>query len=260
MNVLNLPDARKSVSIARELNKAALRLYGEHVTESGVNYAAMAASESFLAYRAAAEQLHLCDLGSLEEADRLAFLLNVYNALVIHGMVSLGVPSSPLANEGFFRNTAYRIGAHDFSLDDIEHGLLRGNQPHPSGKIFFSEQDPRLAWSLKKLDPRVHFALVCGAKSCPPIRLFTPERTDAALEAAARGFVSAETLVQPPNRVTLSSIFKWYGADFGATPREQLERIATWLPEDRAAELREVAKHPDLQVEYTKYNWETNQN
>ena len=52
-----------------------------------------------------------------------------------------------------------------FSLDDMEHGILRCNKPHPStGLCCFKESDPRLKYTMKVLDPRIHFALVCGAK------------------------------------------------------------------------------------------------
>lgn len=59
----------------------------------------------------------------------------------------------------------YNIGGRVYSLDDLEHGLLRGNKPHPStGKTAFHQGDPRLQFVISELDPRIHFALVCGAK------------------------------------------------------------------------------------------------
>lgn len=68
---------------------------------------------------------------------------------------------------------AYNLGGHVFSLDEMEHGILRANAPHPSGKrLLPDEADPRLKLAMKELDFRIHFALNCGAKSCPPIRLF----------------------------------------------------------------------------------------
>ena len=85
--------------------------------------------------------------------------------------------------EKFWGRTAYDIGGLVYSLDDIEHGVLRGmcvcvvvcytyvaigNKPHPSAsKRPFSEDDPRAKISLTSCDPRIHFALVCGAKVRP---------------------------------------------------------------------------------------------
>ncbi len=51
-----------------------------------------------------------------------------------------------------------------YSLDDIEHGILRCNRPHPGGDIMLTNEDPRLEFTMTTLDPRIHFALVCGAK------------------------------------------------------------------------------------------------
>ena len=59
------------------------------------------------------------------------------------------------------------------------------------------------------MDPRIHFALVCGAKSCPPIRVYTPESLDQGLEAAASGFCEGSVLVDKANNsVDMSMILK----------------------------------------------------
>ena len=77
----------------------------------------------------------------------------------------------------FWDRFCYNIGGHIYSLDDIEHGALRDNQGHPSsGKPRFDEGDPRIRAVCSPLDPRLHFALNCGARSCPPIRVYLEER------------------------------------------------------------------------------------
>ena len=62
--------------------------------------------------------------------------------------------------------------AFRFSLSDLEHGLLRGNK-RPPGRLskLWGKDDPRfpLAKALTPMDPRIHFALVCGARGCPPV-------------------------------------------------------------------------------------------
>ena len=62
-----------------------------------------------------------------------------------------------------------------YSLHDIESGILRANR-RPVATIFrpFSKTDPRLHIALPEPEPAIHFALVCGAKSCPPIKTYTP--------------------------------------------------------------------------------------
>ena len=77
---------------------------------------------------------------------------------------------------------AYNIGGHNLTLDEIEHGILRGNKPHPSNHqgppIFGDPADPRIRLAVTNFDPRIHFALNCGALSCPPIRIYTAEKLD----------------------------------------------------------------------------------
>ncbi len=76
----------------------------------------------------------------------------------------------------FFNYTSYVIGGHLYSLQDIENGVLRSNR---RGVGAFSKQfasgDPRLKVMLEKHEPLIHFALVCGAKSCPPIKTYSAE-------------------------------------------------------------------------------------
>lgn len=98
---------------------------------------------------------------------------------------SEGVPGNTISRIKFYTELGYYVGPHFYSLNDIEHGLLRGKSPGISflmcsgngvnpvtGAPQFDKGDPRLAF-ICELDPRIHFALVCGAKSCPPIRIFT---------------------------------------------------------------------------------------
>lgn len=68
----------------------------------------------------------------------------------------------------------YIIGAEIFTLDDIEHGILRSNS-----NMNMQLGDSRMKFIMDKpLDPRIHFTLNCGAKSCPPILVYTPELLD----------------------------------------------------------------------------------
>ena len=73
---------------------------------------------------------------------------------------------------------AYNVGGLLFTLDEIEHGVLRCNKGHPKDEKPMFEDDARKSLSLSFLDPRIHFALNCGATSCPPIRLLKIFRLD----------------------------------------------------------------------------------
>jgi hypothetical protein len=85
------------------------------------------------------------------------------------------------------------------NFSEIEHGVLRGNQKSPNPFLLgrpFGEKDPRISLAFKIVDPRVHFALVCGAKSCPPIRFFNAENLENGLKLAAESFCNDDGNVQ----------------------------------------------------------------
>ncbi|XP_078366756.1 uncharacterized protein LOC144650866 [Oculina patagonica] len=140
-------------------------------------------------------------------------------------MCESGLPNSVLEIENFWRRMSYNIGGYTFSLDDIEHGILRGNRPHPSGgKPLFADGDPRLRFTVSEVDPRIHFALVCGAK------------------------------------VTLSRIFLWYKIDFGLTEQECLRWISQHLVKEQQEKLKSLLEATDssIKINYSKYNWDLN--
>lgn len=72
----------------------------------------------------------------------------------------------------YYNHTNYSIGGMVYSLNDIEHGVLRGNQkPHTSYRRVFHRDDPRLQSAVVVWDPRIQFALCRGTRSCPPLQV-----------------------------------------------------------------------------------------
>src|SRR5688572_13380477 len=130
---LNTPTDETPVdpgAAAERLQAAMLRALGAQLDAGGrVDYGRLAASRDLADAAGAARALGGARPDALTgRGERLAFWINVYNALVVHGIVALGVRGSVLRSWNFFGRARYRIGGRDFSLDDIEHGLLRGNQ------------------------------------------------------------------------------------------------------------------------------------
>lgn len=147
---------------------------------------------------------------------RLAFWINVYNALAVHAIIALSVRRTVWEVLNFFGRVSYRVGPVVLSLEEIEHGILRGNRkrvlpPWPA----LRRGDPRLALAVEPLDPRVHFALTCGARSCPPIGVYSAGAIESQLEVATRNFVNQEVVLDRHGRLVCSKLFKWYRGDFG---------------------------------------------
>lgn len=167
--------------------------------------------------RALARRLHSVDPAALRGGDaRTAFWVNLFNALVLDTIAGFGVRRSVRESPGFFRRAAYRVGSERYSLEVIEHGLLRGNRPPlPGLPPPFRPGDPRVAFGPDRPDPRVHFALNCGARSCPPIAAYDAARLPEQLETAAAAFINAEGVREEDGGLTLSPLFQFYAEDFG---------------------------------------------
>jgi hypothetical protein len=268
-NVLNsMPlSARSPISsdLSVELKQAMDRLKAIATDESGrrMDYARLRASQEYKEYRqkcsALLQEFQPEKLPTIS-AQR-AFWINLYNALLIDAVITLGVQQSVAEGKlgilAFFRRAAYRIDGKRVSLEDLEHGILRGNQGHPllPGPQFASS-DPRMAWCLP-LDPRIHFALNCGSHSCPPIRVYSAGRLEVQLDQATRNFVDANVgLDEAKQLLVLSSIFQWYKGDFGG-PSGVISFVIDHLPLDsRRAWL---SKYRDqIRLRYAPYDWGIN--
>ncbi|MFZ4634425.1 MAG: DUF547 domain-containing protein [Saprospiraceae bacterium] len=161
-------------------------------------------------------------------ADKMAYWINAYNAFTVKLIVD-NYPTSKITNlDGGKPWDVKRIdlGGKKYSLNQIENEILR-----PQFK-----------------DARVHFALNCAAKSCPPLynRAFTAANLEKALTERTRRFLAdpnANTL--GVERVSVSKIFEWYAADFGKLP-EFLSKYSS------------VAVNANAAVDYREYDWGLN--
>ena len=153
-----------------------------------------------------------------------------------------------------FRRAGLRVGSQRYSLDVIEHGVLRVNRRPPyAPRRLLRRSDPRLAAAPSRLDPRVHFALNCGAASCPPIRSYAAQDIDRQLDLATCSYLAAEaTIDAEAATVTLPGLLRLYRRDFGSR-RAQLELLAKCRSGDQAAWLRENAAR--VRVRYSRFDW-----
>ncbi len=216
---------KPAATLAAEIKEVINRFKAEAMDDSGqhVDYARLRHSPAYRAYRRElTPQLRSIDPAALSDrAERLAFWINLYNALVIDAVIASGVQQS--VTEGrlglltFFRRAAYNIGGQRINLEELEHGIIRANKgPSYSPGPKFGPSDPRLAWVVSPVDPRIHFALNCASRSCPPIGVYTAPLLDRQLDLAAANFIAHEVEVAPDqNDLRLSHIFRWYADDFG---------------------------------------------
>ena len=226
-----------------------------------VNYRAMKGAPEYAAYLQKATLLRNFDLSQLKERqDKLAFWINLYNTMVIHGVIDWDIRESVKERNGFFTRLKYDIGGHLFSLSDIEHGILRGNSRPPYGLFKpFGHDDPRLTFGVTSLDPRIHFTLVCGSRSCPPIGFYTSERIEEQLELATASFINSPEveIIPSENLLRISQIFRWYRRDFGGSDTSIIQFLLQYLD---AGEKRDFlgAHQEAVRIRYRDYDWSLN--
>lgn len=229
--------------------------------EGRIAYDEMAGSRAYRRYVECSYNLKRFDLDTYKtRQEKMAFWLNLFNTMTIHGVIALSIRNSVKEVTHFFRRIQYQVGDYRFSADDIEHGILRANHRFPHSPLRpFGENDPRGKHIIGETDPRIHFALVCASASCPPIEIYTAERLDKDLEISGKTFLNAGgvRIDRRSRTVYLSRVFKWYAGDFGENAPERLMFIAPYLYEQE--DRRFIEKNAeDLKVKYLSYDWHLN--
>jgi hypothetical protein len=191
------------------------------------------------------------DLG--DDRERIAYWLNAYNAALLRELSGRRPRRNLLLERRLFSRPIHSAGGHTYSLDQIEHGLLRRNRRPPYAlRPTLRDGDPRLDAAPGRVDPRIHFALNCGARSCPAVHVYT-EDVDRELDAAARDYLAAETdLDESTGTLTLPGLTRFYRGDFGG-PDGELEFALDHLPDQVAGPARGLGE--GLRVRHSRYDW-----
>lgn len=177
---------------------------------------------------------------------RIGFWLNIYN-----GFTQVTLKNNPdqyKTRNSFFSNKQIKIAGQKLSLDDIEHGILRRSKIKWSegylSKIFPSKFEKM--FRVDSLDYRIHFALNCGAKSCPAIAFYKPENIDQQLDLAIKVYLSAECEYDTlTNVVKVPALMGWFRNDFGGKRNMQ-----TILKENDIIPQESFPK-----ISFKKYDW-----
>ncbi len=246
-------------------SEAYARVLSKHVDDRGlVDYRGLKADPADLdAFLVALARLDPGVYGGWSDREKIAFWINAYNALTLRVIAdhypirasvlrSLVYPRNSIRQiPGVWTELTFEVLGRSVTLDEIEHAILR--------KEF--------------REPRIHMALVCAARSCPPLRRepYAGEVLDRQLEDQTRRFL-ADTekfrLDEAARTVYLSPIFEWFGEDFlaaygpgrigsGRTDAERavLSFVAQRLPSGPGRKLAQRR----WTVSYLDYDWSLNE-
>lgn len=166
------------------------------------------------------ENSNLKDLTNQLKTDKqkLTFWINIYNAFI---QISLEENPEQYTDENrsdFFKTERVNIAGEKLSFDDIEHGIIRSSTSKMSmgyvKKIFRPEWERKLR--VEEIDWRIHFALNCGAKSCPPVAIYEVENLDRQLDFMTKSYLKEQTNYLTDSKTAETVVlFSWFRGDFG---------------------------------------------
>ena len=192
----------------------------------------------------------------LNRGEQRAFWTNMYNAVTVKVILDhdpidsireIDIASDVLSN-GPWKAKLVEVEGQELTLDDIEHRILRP------------------IWQ----DPRTHYAINCGAISCPNLheRAFTAANMEVTLDKLAKGYVNdPRGLEVIDGEVHASKIFEWFQVDFGGTEAAVLDHVRIYATDDLREKLSGITSITSYGYDWSlnklpreySYNWSLNQ-
>jgi hypothetical protein len=210
------------------------RLLGKYVTAGGVKYGAWKANAADVqAIQGVVDAIATANVSAMPKQEQLAFYINAYNAWILHeALAKYPTKSVKDALFTFFTGQRIKVAGEGMSFNRLEKEVIRS----------------------KFAEPRVHFALNCASRSCPPLNTepFRGDNLNAQLEKLAKAFVNSDKgvrLAADNKSAELSKVFDWYKDDFkseGGAVGFINKRRSSPLPND-------------VKISYQDYDWSLNE-
>ena len=174
---------------------------------------------------------------------KMAFWINIYNAYY-----QIIRKEEAINKSAVYSKKLFSIAGELLSLDDVEHGILRRYRYKYSLGYFANLLASKFVknYAVEKLDYRIHFALNCGAESCPPIAFYNVKDINEQLTRATKGFLEVESEFDDQKKIVhTTTLFKWFYADFGG--RNGIKKIY------KEQLNKDISQY---KIKYKKYSWE----
>jgi len=184
---------------------------------------------------------YLANVGDAKPAEmspdeRKAFYINAYNVIAIETL--LDNPGKKITDiDGAFNKKKHKLGGEMLTLDEIENKLREAK------------------------DARIHFAIVCASKSCPPLaaKAYRAEGLSETLDRQGRAFVndsSKNVFDKAKGRTSLSMIFNWNRKEFERDGGTVLKYVSKYIADSATASwVASATTEPD----FLQYDWNPNQ-
>jgi hypothetical protein len=182
------------------------------------------------------------------DAKKKTFWINLYNAYIL--ILLQKNPELYEQRPNFFKQKRFTVAGRELSFELVEHGILRRSKnPLGLGVLpkFFPDSFER-KMRVKKVDPRIHFALNCGAKSCPPLAAYDYRTLDQDLETMSRNYLRENTQYNAEEKkLYVPKLLLWFGGDFGFNQTNKIKFLKSYgvVPQNVKG----------LSLAYLEYDW-----
>ncbi|WP_417590244.1 DUF547 domain-containing protein [Owenweeksia hongkongensis] len=179
------------------------------------------------------------------QEEKLAFWINTYNGLIQYELTKN--PAQFDDRGDFFGDENVTVLGEKVSFDNLEHGVMRRNTSKYS-KGYFSNPfsgDWYKQYQFEKIDWRIHFALNCGAASCPPVRIYDDKTVYQQLNASSKQYLDSQVKYdKEEEEVYAPKLMDWFSGDFGGSDGAlKILKKNGYIPST------------DVDLEFNDYDW-----
>ncbi|XP_056177023.1 uncharacterized protein LOC115671308 isoform X3 [Syzygium oleosum] len=198
-------------------------------------------------FRFLVEQLAKLDPSRMTHDEKLAFWINLYNALIMHAYLAYGIPRSDVKFFSLMQKAMYTVGGQSFSAAEIEYIMLKMKPPPHRPHIAlclalheFKELEVKEMYSIDQPEPLLPFALSCGTYSSPAVRIFKPGNVADMLRQSLKDYVRASVGISNKGKVLIPKLLHSFTKEIGEDASVP-EWICQFLPVEQANLVRECS-------------------
>ncbi|KAL5210790.1 hypothetical protein ABZP36_006413 [Zizania latifolia] len=193
-------------------------------------------------YKLILYRLETVDLRRMANEEKIAFWVNIHNALLMHAYLKYGVPQNSLKKTSLLAKAACKIAGRSINVSVIQ-SMVLGCNTHCPGQWLRTFLHPRIkskvskvghewqAFAVAQSEPLLRFALCSGSHSDPAVRVYTPKRLFHQLEAAKEEFIRATVGIWKEQKILLPKLVEVYAKDVKLSSQGLVDMVQRYLPE-----------------------------
>ncbi|KAJ8460671.1 hypothetical protein OPV22_033597 [Ensete ventricosum] len=190
-------------------------------------------------YKMLVHRLETVDPRMMSNEEKIAFWINIHNAMLMHAHLEYGIPGSNIKKVSFLVKNMYNIGGRMVNAYIIQSSIL-GCRMHPPGqwlrliissKVKAKNGEEWKGYAIENSQPLLRFALCAGSHSDPAVRVYSPKRLSQLLETAKMEYIHATVTIRRGQKILLPKIVDSFAKDSKFSDRELVDMIECCVPE-----------------------------